>query len=149
MLKVEVRSRIVGMPATEAAPSNVVLDLLNEKLSVADLIAHTVEEQIRDLLINRKMDAGQAERILNRQYLTDTEVQQQAEKGVIRKPAAKDASLPTIDTRSEIKKALRAFEQKTYLIVADGNQLESLDEIVELTPRSRVTFVRMTPLVGG
>jgi hypothetical protein len=149
MLKVEVRSRIVGQSQTDLMPSKVVLDLLNETITVAELIQQTVEEQIRDLLLNRKLDVAQMQRILDRQYLTDADVRRQAAEGAVRSPSAKSVRVPQIDPAAEAQKALRSFDQKTYMIVVDGHQAESLDELLTLRATSKVTFLRLTPLVGG
>jgi hypothetical protein len=149
MLKVEVRSRIVGQSQTDLMPSNVVLDLLNETITVAELIQQTVEEQVRDLLLNRKLDVEQMQRVLDRQYLTDADVRRQVAEGAVRSPSAKAVRIPQIDTAEEVRKALRSFDQQTYMIVVDGNQAESLDELLTLRATSKVTFLRLTPLVGG
>jgi hypothetical protein len=149
MLKVEVHSRIVGTIEAENAPSNVTLDLLNEQLTDAELIAQTVEEQIHDLLIKRQLDAERAQRILNRQYLSEHDIKQQATGGVIHIPSRGKTNIPMIDPKAEIEKALEAFERKTYLLVVDGNQPQSLSEVLHFTPASKVTFLRLTPLVGG
>lgn len=149
MFKIEVRSRVVGQSQTDLMPSNVVLDLLNESITVAELIQQTVDEQIRDLLLNRKLDAEQMQRILDRQYLTDADVRRQAAEGVVRSPSAKSVRIPQIDTAEEVRKALRSFDQQTYMIVVDGHQAESLDELLTLKATSKVTFLRLTPLVGG
>lgn len=148
MTKLEIRHRIVGaMP--EDVPANTSIDLLNEQLTVGELITQTVQEQIRDLLINLKLDAVDAQKILNRQYLTDEDVERQANAGKVRLPNASTADIPVIAPETEVKKALAAFKRKTYLIVVDGQQVEDLDEVLTLRANSKITFVRLTPLVGG
>lgn len=147
MLKVEVRSRIVGTFHPDEQPSNVAIDLLNEHLTVRELITQTVEEQVRDLLIHRKLDNEKARQILQRQYLTEEEIQKQATSGVVKQPSKKPHSY--IDSAVQVNKAILAFDNGTFMIVVDGRQLEDLDEMIALSPSSKVTFVRMTPLVGG
>ena len=146
MPKVEVRSRIVGT-TNEEQPPNVGIDLLNDSLTVKELISLTVEEQIRDLFIHRKLDAEKARQILQRQYLTETDVQEQSVHGVVKHPTEKPQK--EIDPQTEITKAHQGFQQSTYIIVIDGKQIEKLDEVVTLTAQSKITFVRITPLVGG
>lgn len=147
MLKVEVRSRIVGTFHPDEQPSNVAIDLLNEHLTVRELITQTVEEQVRDLLIHRKLDNEKARQILQRQYLTEEEIQKQATSGVVKQPSKKPHAY--IDSAVQVNKAILAFDNGTFMIVVDGRQLEDLDEMIALSPSSKVTFVRMTPLVGG
>jgi hypothetical protein len=146
---IEVRNRIVGVSPDAPQLPTIVLDLLHEKLTTAELIASTVEEQIRDLLINRKIDMEQARATLNRQYLTDDEARQMAERGAIRYRTAEPADLPQIDTPTEIQRALEGFKQRAYLIYVDGVEAESLDDVLTFSPNSKVTFLRLTPLVGG
>lgn len=146
MPRVEVRSRIVGT-TSEEQPSNVGIDLLNDSLTVEELISLTVEEQVRDLLIHRKLDAEKARQILQRQYLTEADVREQSMHGAVKHPTEKPQK--AIDTQMEIMKALKGFEQGAYIIVVDGKQVEKLDEVVTLLVQSKVTFVRLTPLVGG
>ena len=148
MFQVEVRSRIVGSK-TDDSPPAVTLDLLNETLTVAQLIEATVEEQIRDLQVTRKLDAERAAQVLNRQYMTHEEIDQAAQSGSIRLPNLKTPKPRAIDTASEIEKAKRAFTRKTVLIVVDSDQPEHLTDTITLTSTSKVTFVRLTPLVGG
>jgi hypothetical protein len=145
---VEVRSRIIGAVNTDDQPASVALDLLNETLTVRELIAHAVEEQIRDLLIHRKLDANRVQHILERQYLTQSEVEQQAVQGAIKRPS-EPRQPGQIDHRAEVRKALTAFERGTIIVVVDGRPVETLDEMVTLSATSKATFMRLTPLVGG
>src|SRR6185503_3113574 len=101
--------------------------LLNEKITVRELISNAVEEQIRDMLINRRLDVDQAEKILNRQYLLESEVSNQAKSGAIRVPSLKNTRLNNLIVEKEIDKALRSFERQGFLIVVDGEQVQELD----------------------
>jgi hypothetical protein len=149
MPAVEVRSRIVGASPSNPVPAPVILDLLTEKLTVAELIRATVTEQIRDLLLARQMDMSAVRDILERQYLTHADVQQQASEGFIHTPSARSAQTRAIDTQAEVAKAITSFRSGVYCILVDGRQYDGLDEVVALEPRSRVTFLRVTPLIGG
>ncbi len=147
MLKVEVRSRIVGTTKPEEGLPNIALELLNEQLTVRDLISQTVEEQIRDLLLHQKLDTDKARNILHRQYLTDADVQAQSKTGAVKVPSEKPQR--PIAIPNEVEKALDAFERGVYLVVVDGSQADTLDKVLTLTPTSKITFLRLTPLVGG
>lgn len=146
---VEVRTRVVGAAPGGPTLEPVALDLLREQLTVAELITMTVEEQVRDLIINRRLDAEKARHLLDRQYLTDEEARRQAEQGAIRFPSAKKVSVPDIDPQTEARKALEAFEAGAFAVFVDGFQPETLGDVVTLDYNSKVTFLRMTPLVGG
>ena len=148
-MQVEIQSKIVGSKHNDDSPSYVLLELLNEKITVRELIAQAVEEQIRDMLINRHLDAEQATKILNRQYLLESEVSNQAKSGVIRLPGLKNTQPPSLKLDHEIQKALQSFKRKGFMIIVDEQQLEDLDECVTLKATSKVTFLRLTPLIGG
>ena len=144
MFTVAVRSHVVGASNPNDHLSQVALALLNETLTIGELIAHTVEEQIRDLELQRKLDTDHIQQILNRQYMTDAEVQAQAQEGAIK--------MPKVDKRSveyHIQTAQTAFQKGVYVIVIDGVQADALDSMVTLKPTSKITFLRLTPLVGG
>lgn len=53
------------------------------------------------------------------------------------------------DEESQINRALSGFEGNAFILLLDDRQVETLDEQVELTPETVVTFLRLTPLVGG
>lgn len=107
---IEVRSRVVGGSPQDPALAPVVLELLEERLTVAELIRRTVEEQVRELLARRRIDAQQVRRALDRQYLPPEEIARQAQEGAIRLPSARAVRVPEIDPTAEAQKALRAFE---------------------------------------
>ncbi|MEO6890728.1 MAG: hypothetical protein ABI456_15055, partial [Ktedonobacteraceae bacterium] len=66
MQRIEVRSRSLQATAQELGLPTIVLDLLHEEITVAELIRRTVEEQIRELQVARKLNAEEARRILNK-----------------------------------------------------------------------------------
>jgi hypothetical protein len=148
MISVEVRSRIVGRRLELPELPCVALELLHERLTIAELIHRTVEEQIRDLLINRQLDHGQVREILERQYLTAPEISQQVKAGKVGLPTTPRPK-PSINVQGEIQKALKAFDDNVFLVVVDGQQADTLEQEVTLHPTSKITFLRLTPLVGG
>jgi hypothetical protein len=54
-----------------------------------------------------------------------------------------------IDADDQCQKALAAFERNGFLLLANERQLESLDEVITVTPTTRAAFVKLMPLVGG
>ena len=58
-------------------------------------------------------------------------------------------STATLDWRPEFDKAVAAFTKNAFLILVDERQATSLDEEVELGSTTRISFVRLTLLVGG
>jgi hypothetical protein len=151
MQSIEIHCRSLHAPQSEATMPTITLNLLNEDISVAELIQRSVEEQIRELLVSYKLQTEQARRALNRLYLTEQEIQAQVATGMIRYAPKQqsEAAMPEIDSAAEVSRALRAFEQGAYLVVVDGRRVERLDERLTFRPGCRVTFLRLTPLIGG
>ncbi len=145
-ITVEVRSRILGGNPAEPEVAPVALELTAERLTVAELIRRAVEEQVRELRVRQRLNAEQARRALDRQYLTAEEIAAQVEQGVIRLRAPRHRE---IDPGLEVARALRSFEAGAYLILVDGRRVDRLDEEVTCAPGMSVTFVRLMPLMGG
>ena len=54
-----------------------------------------------------------------------------------------------IDPEAQALRALAAFEGNGVLMLLDDRQAERLDEEVDVTPETTVTFLKLVPLVGG
>jgi len=54
-----------------------------------------------------------------------------------------------IDADKQIDIALKAFSSNGFIILIDELQAESLDQTIELTPDMNISFLKLTPLVGG
>ena len=54
-----------------------------------------------------------------------------------------------IDATTQLAKAIDAFQGNRIIMLVDDHQVESLDEEIALRPNTRVSFLRLTPLVGG
>ena len=54
-----------------------------------------------------------------------------------------------IDPEKQVYTALDAFQKNGYFVLIDNIQAESLTQEVFVTPRTRISFLKLTPLVGG
>ena len=54
-----------------------------------------------------------------------------------------------IDVEKKVYIALDAFQKNGFFILADNEQLEELDQMVTLKSTSTLSFVKLTPLIGG
>jgi hypothetical protein len=54
-----------------------------------------------------------------------------------------------IDVEKQIYIALDAFQKNGFFILVDNQQLEELDQMVNLQSHSKISFVKLTPLIGG
>ena len=71
-------------------------------------------------------------------------------------PAAEEAALngparkrPAIDWKAQFEAACAAFEANRVLVLVGEAQAESLDETFPVATTTEVTFLKLTPLVGG
>ncbi len=54
-----------------------------------------------------------------------------------------------IDGEKQVYVALDAFQKNGFFVLIDNNQSTSLDQAVNLTAGTHISFVKLTPLVGG
>ena len=54
-----------------------------------------------------------------------------------------------LNSEKHITRALTAFCTNGFVLLVDDRQVDDLDDEVELNEASVVTFLRLTPLVGG
>lgn len=54
-----------------------------------------------------------------------------------------------LDWKKQFDRAVEAFEASQILVLVNDRQAESLDEEFVVGPTTTVTFLRLTPLVGG
>jgi hypothetical protein len=54
-----------------------------------------------------------------------------------------------VDPEKQIYVALDAFQKNGYFLLIDNLQPESLDQEIIISPKTSVSFLKLTPLVGG
>lgn len=115
------------------------LDILDETITVRELIRSRVYQEVQDH--NRRLDAPFVGLVTPRD-------EERALNGSPEAKAAKRARRE-IDWKQQFEVACHAFERNGFFLLVDDRQAESLDETLTLRHDSRVSFVRLTPLVGG
>jgi hypothetical protein len=60
-----------------------------------------------------------------------------------------NSSFEKIEVEAAIERALEGFGKMGFVLFADGRQVVGLDEIIRLTPSTKVRFVKLLPLKGG
>ncbi|HLI70790.1 MAG TPA: hypothetical protein VKV19_13610 [Ktedonobacteraceae bacterium] len=149
MSGIEVVTRALPLVAPQELLPVVVLDLSGRKTTVADLIQQTVEEQVRELQRKQAMKSEEAYRIIERQYLTSSDIAAQASEGIISLSRKRQEGPLRGEVADAVRHAWRAFEQRAYLVIIAGKIARSLEEELILRPDSKITFLRLVPLVGG
>jgi hypothetical protein len=62
---------------------------------------------------------------------------------------AKLRSKRRVDPEKQAATALAAFDRNGFVVLVDDRQVEDLDTELRLTMETRVTFLKLVPLVGG
>ncbi len=115
------------------------LEFPSERITVRDLIRERVYQEVQDF--NRRrgecvfrglVQPTDTECILNGKR---TEYRLKEHRAIAWKP--------------QFEKAVEAFESNGFFILIDENQAENLDEEFEIGRGTQVSFVRLTPLIGG
>lgn len=110
------------------------LAVAQETLTVRELITHRVQQEVaahnarQSQVYQGLVQPTESERVLNGFRL--------------RRPKP-------IDAEEQLYKALEGFQQNGYFVLVNDRQAESLDEEVWLGAGATVSFVKLTPLVGG
>jgi hypothetical protein len=125
-----VRDETPGSPSARAWA----LEVAAERLTVRELIRSRVYQEVQDYnrqqgqVFNGLVQPEEAEKTLNGWKLKTPR---------------------RLDWKRQIERAVEAFEANQVLILVNDRQAESLDEEVVVGPDTTVTFLRLTPLVGG
>jgi hypothetical protein len=54
-----------------------------------------------------------------------------------------------VDVDKQIKVALLAFQSNGFFLLVDDEQVEELEQMVDVSEHQTVSFIKLTPLVGG
>ena len=112
------------------------LEFLTEEITVKELIEERVHQEVRDYnaqaatqpVFRGLIQPSESERTLNGYRMKAQRL---------------------IEWRPQAEIALRAFNENGFLVLIGERQAESLSERVIVSPGSVVSFVKMTPMVGG
>lgn len=137
-MQLKIRDETVGGKITH----ELTLDLLNETITVRELIRSRVYQEVDDH--NRRVRAANSENVPFNGMVTPTAIERQ-----LNSPRVGHARVKEIDWKKQFEVACEAFERNGFFILIDDKQAESLDEQLALRANSTVSFVKLTPLVGG
>jgi hypothetical protein len=131
-MQLTVTTIIFGLPTGQRI-SHVRLTLPVATLTVQELIAHKVRQEVEEFLTHQRSD-------VSGEYLTPEEllgVTTSASRGV------------TVTALDEIARAQQAFTARAYMIVVDNQRVWEPDTLLTLRPETQVEFIKILPLVGG
>lgn len=112
----------------------ITLEFLTDRITVRELIRSRVYQEVKDY--NQHQDdvfTGLVQPTETEQTLNGCRMKRRR----------------TIDWQKQFDKAIEAFEQNQMLVLIDDRQAESLEQPITISPDTQVTFMKLTPLVGG
>ena len=112
----------------------ITINLTSKRLTARDLIRERVKHEVEDF--NNK----QPELFHGLVQPTDTERTLNGFKFRERR---------TLDWQEQFEKAIEGFQRNAFILLVDDQQIEDLDHVIPLSPETSVTFLKLTPLVGG
>ena len=62
---------------------------------------------------------------------------------------SKPQKVKLLDAQKQYQRAIEAFEQRSFIVLADNIQINDLDEALELEQLRELNFLKLVPLVGG
>ena len=126
--------KIKDETATGKLLNEIELAFKNERIKVKDLIAKRVETEVATFnsnqpqLFNGLVQPKRAEETLNGYKM---------KKG------------DQIDAEQQVYLALEAFNTNGFFVLIDDKQVEQLEQEVLVSSETAVSFVKLTPMVGG
>lgn len=112
------------------------LDFLTERITVRELIRSRVYQEVKDYNVRAQQDT------FFRGLVQPNDTEHELNGFRLRKPRH-------IDWKEQFDVALESFKRNGFLILIDKKQAEDLDDEIEITSDTEVSFVRLVPLVGG
>jgi hypothetical protein len=115
------------------------LELPTEHMTARELIRERVYQEVQDY--NRGAKSGRfrglvqptdAERVLNG-----------------RRPEFQLKTPRPLDWKDQFQSACEAFTTNRFLLLVDDRQAEMLDDTFDVRSSTQVSFIQLTPLVGG
>lgn len=123
--------------ATGSVTNELTLDVLSETITVRELIRSRVYQEVADYNLRRSQEDARFNGLVT---------PEDAEKTL---NGTRTRRAREIDWKAQFEKACEAFARNGFFILIDDRQAEDLDETVTIRHDTKVSFVKLVPLVGG
>lgn len=110
------------------------MDFLESHITAREFLRRRIYEEVQ---VHNSADGT-----LYNGLVTPTDLEQSLNRATPKSPRK-------IDWEAQYQKALEAFAGNGIIMLWNDTQIESLDEILELSEGSQATFLKLVPLVGG
>ena len=113
----------------------VTLTLASTRVSAREIIERRVRMEVQTF--NEQQDQQ-----VFRGLVQPTDTERELNGYRLRKPRK-------IDADEQIRRAIEAFESNRFFMLVGDRQVESLDDLIGIGRDTRVSFLKLVPLVGG
>ncbi|MHB1132337.1 MAG: hypothetical protein ACYC4L_08120 [Chloroflexota bacterium] len=137
VLELEIATRVYG---GDNPRDTTVVAFPRPRLPLREVITLKVLAEVER---RQRQREGQGPLPLSLRYLTDEDLAW-ARGGAVQQPRPRQ-----ISAAAETERALTAFEERRFFVLVNGARVADLDEMLTLTPETKLQFVRILPLVGG
>ena len=131
-LTIEMTTRTFGLGAGRAS-SPTLVTLSERTLTARALIAEYVRAEVA------QMEQRQSSSLALHYMLADD----------LRARPSPPCNARRLNPEAEVRRAWNGLKHRRFMLVVDGVTVDDLDTALSITERSRVSFVRLLPLVGG
>jgi hypothetical protein len=128
--------------ATGSVTNELTLDVLSETITVRELVRSRIYQEVDEH--NRRVRQAVAGVTPYNGLVTPT-----PDERTLNGTRDHQAVSREIDWRKQFAAACQSFERNGFFILVGERQAESLDEVITLKHDTRVSFVKLTQLVGG
>lgn len=127
--------RIVDESPTGKILRETRLRLASEKTTVREVILRRVREEVEQF-------NGREQGAVFQGLVQPTDAETVLNGYRLRKPRR-------LDAKTQCDRAVEAFRKNGFFVLVDDRQADSLDQEILVTPDTKVSFVKLVPLVGG
>lgn len=139
MAQLSVVEKIVGQTQRQAFT----LRLASERISARDIVAQHVRDEVDRLNALARRKHAEHDRVAS--FLVGEHAHELERR--LNTPDRKGPKV--IDRTKEVDAALDAIAARTVIVLFDDVEVEDLDADLTVTDQSKITFLRLVPLVGG
>lgn len=130
-----VEDKVAGKPPSQKYQ----LQLPDDRILVRDLIRLYVIDQVERFNL----------KVASNQTPIDCSSRHQGEEERVLNPSRPIKNQRRRECEAECERAFSAFSANGFFLLVDGNQVNDLDEVIEIKSDTSISFLRLTPLVGG
>ncbi len=122
------------------------LECLTEKMTVREIILARIFQEVSDY--NRNLEARGEKGALNL-LVTPTNVERELNSSITNGARKKPKQHLKVNWEEQYQLACDAFERNGFFVIIGDTQAEGIDDSFAVEIDTEISFVKLTPLIGG